>query len=534
MPSGALGVGIINYYLCANLLLIAAAIALAGIRALNSALPRPLTYRHLLSLGRAVALAALLLPFLAIRLDTGHLEPLRAQVWSAPTMHTAAASIPHAARIELGFESQLPSLPLDTAAGALLLFFAAGLLVGLVPLVAEVRSIRRAIRDAHLVRHIGRTRVLISDTERVPFAVWIPGSFFIVLPACLLLRPADFRMALQHEGQHHRQRDTRYLYAMLLGRAFFGLNPAAHWLMRHLFELQEFTCDEAIVRRGRGYARCYCSLLLRVAETALPDSRPGLRAFMAGHRPSALARRVEAALRQPERSLKRPAAIGVTVVAVTLLAAMSVSIASPLQDRRLSLADAQSLAAAAQTSSGFPLTVNEAVLAQLNLLLGTPDGRAFLRAGMVRMRAHESHIRPELNRYSLPPALLAVPLVESGYRNLPASNRESTGAGLWMFIGATARNYGLHVSPLRDDRLDVAAETRAAMRLFSELQGHFGDWRLTLMAYNSGVAKIEAGIRATGSRDVWKLYEAGYGNDPDYVARTMAATLILANPGLVR
>jgi membrane-bound lytic murein transglycosylase D len=102
-----------------------------------------------------------------------------------------------------------------------------------------------------------------------------------------------------------------------------------------------------------------------------------------------------------------------------------------------------------------------------------------------------------------------------------------------MFIGATARNYGLHVSHQRDDRLDVTAETKAAVRMFSDLQGRFGDWLLTLMAYNTGTAKVAAGITATGSRDVWKLYESGYGNDPDYVARVMAITLILANPDLI-
>jgi membrane-bound lytic murein transglycosylase D len=350
----------------------------------------------------------------------------------------------------------------------------------------------------------------------------------------LLLRPADLRLALRHEGQHHRQRDTRYLYVTLAGRALFGLNPAAHWLVRQLFELQEFTCDETIARRASHCARSYCDLLLRVAEAALPASRIGLRTFMASRRAFTLARRIEAALERPARPLRAPAAIGVASAVIGLLAAMSVSIAAPIQDRRLSLADARELAAAARSSSDFPLTVNDAVLAQLNLLLGTPDGRAFLRAGMARMREHESNIRTELRRHALPSELLAVPLVESAYRNLPpAKNQERTGAGIWMFIGRTARYYGLRVSAERDERLDVAAETAAAMRMFGELQHRFADWPLALLAYNAGVAKVEAGIGATGSRDAWKLYEAGYRNDPDYLARVMAVALILANPDLL-
>jgi membrane-bound lytic murein transglycosylase D len=199
----------------------------------------------------------------------------------------------------------------------------------------------------------------------------------------------------------------------------------------------------------------------------------------------------------------------------------------------MSLADAEQLAASARTSSSFPVAVNDAVVRQLNLLLGTPDGRAFLRDGIARMRSHESSILAELHRYGLPPELLAVPLVESGYRNLPAKSSEYPGAGLWMFIGPTARYYGLHVTAERDERLDVPAETSAAMRMFSDLRRRFGDWPLTLMAYNTGASRVATGISATRSRDAWTLYRAGYGNEPDYLARTMAVILIVANPELL-
>jgi soluble lytic murein transglycosylase-like protein len=103
-----------------------------------------------------------------------------------------------------------------------------------------------------------------------------------------------------------------------------------------------------------------------------------------------------------------------------------------------------------------------------------------------------------------------------------------------MFIPPTARYYGLQVSPDRDERLNVVAETRAAMRMFTDLRGRFGNWPLALMAYNAGAANVEGGIDATGSRDAWALGEAGFGNGPDYVSRVTAAALILANPDLAR
>jgi hypothetical protein len=532
-----------NLYLSANLLLAAAAASLAALRTVSAALHRPLTYRHLLIAGRVLALTALLLPALTLWRGGGSaLSPLKAQVWSAPSMHAAAAAIPGAAQIQLGLESQHALVPLSAAATATGLLFAAGLFMTLLPLLPEALATFRAVRDAHPLRRIGHVRILISDRQPVPFAVWIPGRCLIVLPAALLLRPADLRLALRHEGQHHRQRDTRYLYAVLLMRALFGLNPAVHWLARQLLELQEFACDEQLAQRPGHSARAYCACLLRVAEAAGATGPAPLRSFMAGSRAGLLARRMQAALRPPTRPLRAPAAAGISVVALAVLMALSAVTAAPIQDRRLSRADAERLAAAAHLSmaahgsDAFPLVVNDAVVAQLNLLLGTPDGRAFLNASIARLRAYRPAMLSELKRYGLPSELLAVPLVESGYRNLsagtaPGAGRAPPGAGLWMFIRPTARHYGLEVSAARDQRLDVRAETRAAVRMLSDLQHRFRDWPLALMAYNSGTARVETAMNATRSRDAWTLYRAGYGNDPDYLARIMAVVLILASNG---
>jgi membrane-bound lytic murein transglycosylase D len=525
------GPTIANLYISANLLLAAAATSLAGIRALSAALPRPLTYRHLVVIGRTLAITALLLPLLTMWRSGGDLLPLKAQVWSAPSMHTYAEAIPYAATIDLGLDSRHASLPLNAAAAATLVLFAIGLFITLLPLISEVRATAHSVRSAHVLRRIGRVRVLVSDHEHVPFAIWIPWRSFVVLPAALLLRPADLRLALRHEAQHHRRGDTRYLYAALLGRALFGLNPAAHWLARQLLELQEFACDEALARREGHRALPYCTCLLHVAEAALPAGEAVLRSFMARSSVLALARRIEAILHRPARPLRAPTAVSISLLAVALLTALSAAIAMPVQDRRLSRADAVQLEAAAQRSSAIPLEVNDAVVRQLNLLLGTPDGRAFLRSSIARMHYYEPNILAALKRTGLPTELSVVPLVESGYRN--GSPRRSPGAGLWMFIPSTARHYGLDVSGDRDERLNITAETRAAMRMFSDLQRRFHDWPLTLMAYNSGAAQVEAGIHATHSRDAWTLYRAGYGNDPNYLARTVAVIVILANPRLL-
>jgi hypothetical protein len=122
-----------------------------------------------------------------------------------------------------------------------------------------------------------------------------------------------------------------------------------------------------------------------VAEAALPAGKTQLRSFMASNHTFALARRIEAALQRPTRSLRAPAAAGISLLAVALLVALNAAIATPIQDRRLSFADAERLAAATQTSSAFPLTVNDAVVTQLNLLL-VRRMAAFLSSSIARMR----------------------------------------------------------------------------------------------------------------------------------------------------
>jgi membrane-bound lytic murein transglycosylase D len=524
-------IALVSCYVYANVLIVAAAALLAGLRAFNRALPRPLNYGHLLALGRVLAVTGLLLPLLAMWHGGSELTPLKAQVWAAPSMHAARAAVANVARIDVGVDAEHASVPVTAATTVVLTLFVCGLLLTLLPLLSQLRATFRVIRAAHVLRTIGAARILVSDTEQVPFAVWIPGRSYIVLPAALLLRPADVRLALRHEGQHHRQGDTRFLYALLLGRMLLGFNPAVHWLARQLLELQEFACDEALARRPDHCVHTYCACLLRVAEAALGTRPTQVRSFMASRHAYTLRRRMEAAYQRPVRTLRAPSAACVGLVAIGVLAVLTAAIITPVQDRRLSRRDAEQLVAATPGSATWGLRVNDAVLQQLNLLLGTPDGRKFLTSSITRMHRYEPTVVAQLKRYGLPAELRVVPLTESGYQNLPA--RTGIGAGMWMFIDRTAQNYGLEVSAERDERLDVEAETGAAMRMFSDLRRRFQNWPLALMAYNSGTPQVEAAMNTMHTRDAWTLYRAGYGNDPDYLARTTAVMLILAHPRLL-
>lgn len=365
----------------------------------------------------------------------------------------------------------------------------------------------------------------------MPFAFWRPGRYFIVVPSALMLHPGDLALAIRHEAQHHRQQDTKWLYFYQLLKALFFWNPCIHLLERHVRAVQELACDEALRTRRKVRAPEYCGCLLRLAEAAAVPRPFEVRAGMSGNGAARLlARRIEALLR-PERPQRGPAVAAAAMIAVAVLAATAGLFDSTIHDRRVSAADAAAMAAAARTGSVFPIVVNDGVLRQLNLLLATPDGRAYVEASLARMRSYEALISAELGAHALPAELLVLPLVESGYRNLPQEGRH--GAGLWQLVPPTARQWGLAVDADRDERLDVLAETRAATRYLADLHRRFGDWGLALLAYNAGSARVEDGSRETGSRDVWEIIAAGYENDPDYVARVIAAVLIMRNPSLL-
>lgn len=131
---------------------------------------------------------------------------------------------------------------------------------------------------------------------------------------------------------------------------------------------------------------------------------------------------------------------------------------------------------------------------------------------------------------------MAVPIIESGYQNLTEgqSNTPVKAAGLWQFIPTTARNYGLRVDSQKDERLDIALNTDAAMRYLQSNNLRFKDWHLSALAYNMGERAVQKGMNSLNTRDAWTLIRNGYEGDKDYLPKLMAAILIMRSPESVQ
>ena len=110
-----------------------------------------------------------------------------------------------------------------------------------------------------------------------------------------------------------------------------------------------------------------------------------------------------------------------------------------------------------------------------------------------------------LGKYDLPFELCYLPVIESALN--PQARSHMGAVGLWQFMPATGKKYGLEVNSLVDERMDPIRSTEAACRFLKALYSIFGDWNLVIAAYNCGPGNVNKAIhRAGGKRDFWSIY----------------------------
>lgn len=131
-----------------------------------------------------------------------------------------------------------------------------------------------------------------------------------------------------------------------------------------------------------------------------------------------------------------------------------------------------------------------------------------------------------LDLYDLPLELKYLPVIESALNPMATSRQGAV--GLWQFMLATGKIYGLQVTSLIDERRDPIKSTRAAARYLKDLYDIYHDWNLVLAAYNCGPGTINKAIRrADGEKDFWKLYNYLPKETRGYVPAFIAANYIM-------
>ena len=131
-----------------------------------------------------------------------------------------------------------------------------------------------------------------------------------------------------------------------------------------------------------------------------------------------------------------------------------------------------------------------------------------------------------LEAYGLPLELKYLPVIESALN--PMATSRVGAAGLWQFMVATGKQYGLEVNSLVDERRDPIKSSYAAAQYLKDLYKIFGDWSLVIAAYNCGPENINKAIhRAGGEADYWKIYPYLPRETRGYVPAFIAANYVM-------
>jgi membrane-bound lytic murein transglycosylase D len=149
------------------------------------------------------------------------------------------------------------------------------------------------------------------------------------------------------------------------------------------------------------------------------------------------------------------------------------------------------------------LVYNDKIHAFINYF--TIRDREYTRMMMRRKNLYFPLFEKYLKKYNMPDELKYLSIIESGLN--PRATSRVRAVGLWQFMSATGRYYGLNHDWYIDERMDPEKSTDAACRYLKDLYRMFNDWELALAAYNTGPGNVKRAIRKSGyQKTFWDIY----------------------------
>lgn len=149
----------------------------------------------------------------------------------------------------------------------------------------------------------------------------------------------------------------------------------------------------------------------------------------------------------------------------------------------------------------------------------------FTRTMMERMPLYFPMFEKALHKHGLPTELKYLSMIESGL-NPRAISRAKAG-GLWQFMPATGREFGLKQDGFVDERFDPVKATEAACRYLKQLYRIFGDWELALASYNTGPGNIKRAMRRSQGETFWTIYNVLPKETRSYVPQYVAMNYMM-------
>lgn len=116
----------------------------------------------------------------------------------------------------------------------------------------------------------------------------------------------------------------------------------------------------------------------------------------------------------------------------------------------------------------------------------------YIQRMVERSQRYLFHIVEEVQKRGMPTEIALLPMIESAFN--PQAYSRSKASGIWQFVPATGKHFGLQQNWWVDNRRDVTAATNAALDYLQKLHGMFGSWDLALAAYNAGEGTVQRAI----------------------------------------
>ncbi|WP_316819873.1 lytic transglycosylase domain-containing protein [Pedobacter gandavensis] len=147
-----------------------------------------------------------------------------------------------------------------------------------------------------------------------------------------------------------------------------------------------------------------------------------------------------------------------------------------------------------------PLSYNEHVQKYIDIYSGRKD----MMGKMIGLSEYYFPVfEKALKYYNIPEEIKYLPIIESSMNAHAVSRVGAT--GLWQFMFATAKDYGLNMDNFVDERKDPTQASYAAAAYFRDAYQELGDWLLAIAAYNCGMGNVKRAIIKADSHDFWEI-----------------------------
>lgn len=405
--------------------------------------------------------------------------------------------------------------------------------------IHSIIVLKKIVRNAYCDRVVKKVQILFSHQTSVPFC-WSGFNAYVVLPADLLEKSEDLRFIVRHELQHIRQGDTYWLHFNAVIKIACFWNPCLI-LWNHLFaELQEFACDEALILRKNtspvDYAQCLIDTAANLnANNQIPCHTLGILGLSKHFHVTTLKRRVTMLFSYQLFKTKKLSILSAYAACFMAASSMAYALNNAATSEPLTAEEVTAIIEQSNSPNVLHLKAEPEVVLEINRIRGSEQASSYMRAALGRMQQYKPMIKAQLNNHGLPKELLAIPLVESGYKPLEPSKNIVQAAGLWQIIPSTGKWLGLVINKNRDDRMDATLSTKAAIKYLALVHSQFQDWKLAAIAYEIGEDRTAELIKTVGTRDAWKLARSSVA--PKSLSRFLAlldaSVIIMQNPSLI-